>query len=456
VPHSISAPLSVVLSLGALLSAAAVARGGGRLRMVQAGALAGLVTLTRPEFAAAILSALALWLALRWLRAGPGVRGRVLMDALVCAVSASVLPLVVYGAFAGQIGVGTLVHDNLVPRDQLAAGSNAVLKASAPLTAASFVELALHALAYGALMAAAVAATMVAARGQRTRRVVAAAVGLVLVIGVAVLLVRPEAVRSRLDLAYAWIPAGAAAGAFALAIRARLSRPWEARDQVALLCVTFLAVLAAKTYAAFAPYPNPDFAQFATYAMPFAAIAVCWLHLEILPAGRADLRAIGLAWLGLLTAASVLLVSHDARRESFTVRGPGGALRTTPAQGKPLQAAIDRIVRDTRRGEPVLMAPQLTALYTLSGRMDPLPQISLLPGALATASDEEAAIRRMDDVRLAVVDRRKLVEYDQGSFGESFDRRLGAWLRGEFRRTATFRGVGAGALTLDIWKRTTP
>jgi hypothetical protein len=267
-------------------------------------------------------------------------------------------------------------------------------------------------------------------------------------------------VRSRMDYAYAWMPAAAAAAALLLALQARRARGagFAERDQIALLTITFLAVLAAKTYAAFAPYPNPDFAQFASYAMPFAAIALCWLHLEVLPAvtGQRELRTIGLAWVGLLAAISVALVVHDGNRESYAVRGPGGTLHATPAQGPAMQAAIERVLAVTKPGDPVLFAPQLTALYTLTERTNPLSEISLLPGALATPADEDAAIRRMDDVKVAVVDRRRLTEYDQGSFGETYNQRLGAWLHNDFRRTATFHGAPAGATTVDIWERTAP
>jgi hypothetical protein len=101
----------------------------------------------------------------------------------------------------------------------------------------------------------------------------------------------------------------------------------------------------------------------------------------------------------------------------------------------------------------VLLAPQATALYTLSGRTNPLPELSLLPGTLPTERSEAAAIDRMAGVRIAITDRRALTEYGQGAFGETFNRRLGAWLRTEFRRVATFRGAAESGVTLDLWQR---
>ena len=89
----------------------------------------------------------------------------------------------------------------------------------------------------------------------------------------------------------------------------------------------------------------------------------------------------------------------------------------------------------------------------LTGRTDPLAQISLLPGTLATPADEEAAIARMDDVRLAVIDGRPLKQYGHGTFGETFSERMGAWLQREFTEVATVRGAGEKPRELVIWER---
>jgi hypothetical protein len=89
----------------------------------------------------------------------------------------------------------------------------------------------------------------------------------------------------------------------------------------------------------------------------------------------------------------------------------------------------------------------------LTGRTDPLPQISLLPGTLATEADEDAAIARMDDVDLAVIDRKPLKQYGHGALGETFDRRLAAWLRDDFERVAIVQGTGSEPRSFDIWAR---
>ena len=175
----------------------------------------------------------------------------------------------------------------------------------------------------------------------------------------------------------------------ALAWRAHRSRgAWTAADQIALLCASFLAVLAAKTYAAFEPQPNPAFAQFASYALPFAAVFLVWLHAELLPRGD---RTVATAGLG---------VGRGAGRGGMGAGGPRRPRRELHGEragrlhdrlrrrGPAYQEAIDRILAASRPGDPILLAPQMSALYTLTGRTDPVSDISLLPGMVATADEE--------------------------------------------------------------------
>ena len=454
IPHSASASMAVVASLAALLGAATYTRSGNRAHLALAGVAAGAVLLTRPEFAAAIAVALGAWLGGRILLTEGAARRRALADAALCGGIAVGVAGVAYGLILTKVSLDSLIHENLFPRDQLDAGGDAVLRGSAPMTAGSFAELAGRLVLYAGGAAALLALAHFVRRGSRLAMLAAGgALGLALI----ALAVRPEFVRSHLDLAYAWIPAGAAAAVLALAWRARRSRgDWAAEDQIALMCAAFLAVLAAKTYAAFEPQPNPAFAQFASYALPFAAIFLVWLHAELLPRGDRTAASVGLAWVAVLAVAGWVLVAHDARDESFTVSGPGGSMTATAEAGPAYQEAIDRILVGSRPGDPILLAPQMSALYTLTDRTDPVSDISLLPGMVGTADEERQAIAAMSGVRIAVTDRRPLTEYGRGAFGTDFNRRIGAWLRSDFRHVTTLRGAMDGAPTLDVWQRSTP
>jgi hypothetical protein len=149
------------------------------------------------------------------------------------------------------------------------------------------------------------------------------------------------------------------------------------------------------------------------------------------------------------------LTLKDARAESATVRGPGGALAETPREAALYSAALEWIETRTQPGDPILVAPILTGLYPLSGREDVLREISLIPSALPNATDERAVIARLEDagVRLAITDQRTWKGYGQTSFGESFDRILAAWIHRNFKHAATLRTDGAKPRILDVWTR---
>jgi hypothetical protein len=449
-PHTFSAPLGIVLALGALILLAGWARdGGGRGRLLAAGALCGLVAITRPELAATLYVAVGGWLAFLLWRAR-GERSRALRDAVAVLAPAAAIPLVVYGAFAAAVGLGDLLWENLYPRDYIDAAGSVVLKLHAPLTASSFAELAAHALAYGAGIGALLAAGAALQAGGRARMLaLAAAAGAVLVF-LAVLAARPDTVRFYLEWAWAWIPVGAWIAAGALAWRGR-----SAESRAVLLLVLVLAVAATSIYADFVATPNALHPNTVAYVLPLAAVFLAWLHGRVL-ARDGGAAALGAGLLAVLAVAMGGLVVHDARQETETVRGVHGTMTARPAEAAALQQALTTLERTTRPGEAVLLAPQLTSLYVMADRSNPLPQLSLLPGMLATPEDEQRAIARMDDVRVVVVDRAPQTTYEHGAFGTTFATGLADWLRREFRRTATVSGSGPNPRTLDVWTRSSP
>ena len=192
----------------------------------------------------------------------------------------------------------------------------------------------------------------------------------------------------------------------------------------------------------------------AVYYAPLVAIFLVSLHLKELGRTRWAV-ALGAAWLAFLATAGAGLAIKDARVESATVRGPGGALAETPAEAGLYQAALEQIAAGTSPGDRILVGPLLTNLYVLSDRRSPLPELSLLPGALPTEADERSAITRLDraDVRLVVTDRREWPGYGHGAFGETFDRVLAAWLTRNFNHAATLEAGGDEPRTLDVWRR---
>ena len=301
------------------------------------------------------------------------------------------------------------------------------------------------------------------ARGGRRRTAALAIAGLGALAFLAVLAARPETVRYYLEFAYAWIPAGAwLAVALLLWRYRRRAGAWSAGAQGELLALFFLAAIATKSYAAFLPSAQPRLP--ARHAVPAAVrrrvprlAAPARAPARAARATPRAVRALGAAWLALLVLASAVLVVGDARKETITVAGDGGELTALPKDGAAYQAALATVERETRRGEPILVAPQMTWLYTISGRENPLPQTSLLPGTLPGAGEQRAiAELEAQDVRLAITDRTPLTTYDHGAFGETYARRLAAWLRTNFRRTAVLRGAGPNPRVLDVWQRRVP
>ena len=442
-PHTFSATLAVLASLGFLLGLARYGAGGRERALVAAGLSIGLIGLTRPEFEAAAVFASAVWLIVR---ARGGVKVR--REAFLLGVPGLLLPAAVYGAFLTTVSPHVLFLENLYPVATLHAGGSAIIRSQAPLTAHSVAAVFGYTLAYAAGVGVLVGLGLLAER--LPRRVVVAGTGAIIAAAAAAMVVRSEAARTGLQYVYGWIPFGAAAALILLARRRRL----DTRDQALLATVAVLFVLAAKTYSGF--FFLAFRAQPAVYAAPFALVALTRLHLVELARRRALLLA-GTLWIAALAALAVGLTLKDARAQSVTVSGPGGSLRVTPAEAPVYRGAMSTIAARTKPGEAILLAPQLTALYTLSGRSDPLPTISVLPGALPKQADERSAIAelRAAGVRLAITDRHRFTEYDKTTFGKSFDRILAAWIHRNFTHKATLRPHGDVDHTLDVWVRRT-
>ena len=447
VPHSYSAPLAILLTLGFLLALARFALSQRAAWLATAGACIGLLTLTRPEFVLAAVAAASCWLAVR--AVSRQARWR---DVALLAGPAIALPAVVYGAFSTVLGPRELVFENLYPADELDAAGNTLLRLRAPLTPSSFVELggrfALYAV--GVVLLVAIARAI-------DRRLGRSVLPVALVVGTAAatwaLLVRPETLRYWLQFAYGWIPLGAPVFVAYMVWRhrARITR-WSPGDQIALALTVVLTVLAAKVYAAF--FVQSERPQHAVYAVPFAAVFIARLHLVELLRWR-NAAALGAGWMAFLATAAFGLTVHDAAAESTPVRGSGGTLSARPAEARAYQDLVTWVERNVRQGRPILVAPQLTWLYTFSDRPSPLHQLSLLPGALVDQADQRAVIDSLEreDVRVAVIDRRRYVEYGHTSFGGSFGGSVDRWLRTTFTRAVAIGPVGEQDRRIEIWVR---
>jgi hypothetical protein len=434
-PHTAAMTLGIAALLALLVALARTPASPSVSRLAIAGAAAGLVALSKPELEIAALAAAGAWCVARRLS---------LRSIAALAAPAIAIPAVVYSVFLTQVSLHALFLENLYPARVLQAGGGRLLRLHAPLTASSLVHHAEHVVLYGLGAVALFAAARAIERGPTAVRLALAAVGLAVLL---VAFTNLEATRSALQLAYGWIPGGAGIAAILLATRHRRVR----ESSAALALTVALAIAGGTTYAAF--YLHAPRAQTAVYFAPLAAVFLAGLHLRALGRSRTAVL-LGAGWLAFLGATGFALAVKDARADSIVLSGPGGSLKVGRADANAYRGALADVVRLTRPGERVLFAPQLSALYALSGRADALPNISLLPGMLDGVPAERQAIARLAaaHVRVIVTDRHSFTEYGQGSFGTTFDHTLAAWVARNFERSGTYPGQSH---TLVVWRRKT-
>jgi hypothetical protein len=347
-----------------------------------------------------------------------------------------------------------LLFGNLYPLETLKAAGNAVLKSNAPMTLASFAAITWSALLYALGILVMLLLAKALDHPGSIRRVAFVAGTACALFALVVLVRRPETVRYYLIHAYGWIPLGVGAAVPVLFWRfQRRSGPWSPPAQIELAASIVLAIFALKTYAVFFMFSHV--AQIAAYVVPLVALFLARLHLSELPRRT---HALGMFWLAFLATAGAALTWTDARAESAIVAGPGGVVHVRPREAAAYQRAVEWIVNNTAPKEAILIGPQLTTLYVLSGRRNPLPHLSLLPGALPTEAAERDAIRRLETtgVRLAILDRREFRDYGHGAFGVSFQRILAAWVHEKFDHVVTIGDRNSGTPVLDVWRRKSP
>jgi hypothetical protein len=450
-PHTYSAPTGLLAALVFLIGITRYADTASRAWLATAGACAGLVTLTRPELVGGTFGAGAAWLLLRaWLGKGSW------REVALLAGPALAIPAVVYGAFAAIVPPQRLLFENLYPVETLKAAGNMVLKGNAPMTVRSFVDIGVRLAFYaiGTIGLLLLAAAL--ARPGLFRRAALVVAGIGGVGALAVVVLRPETVRYYLTIAYGWIPIGVVVLVVVLLWRVLRDRgAWDAAAQGELAASIVLAAFALKTYAIFFMYSHVP--QIAAYAVPLVAIFLVRLHLVHVPRTTAA-YALGVVWLAFLAVAGTALTVKDARSESAVVAGPGGRMYVSPTEALAYRDAVSWILTRTAPKDPILVGPQLTALYVLTDRRNPLPSLSLLPGALPNVAQERDAIRRLEaaGVKLAIIDRQEFGIYGHSSFGVSFQRELAAWVHDHFERAATLGDGRAKSPTLDVWLRRTP
>ncbi|HXA54018.1 MAG TPA: hypothetical protein VNV37_03995 [Solirubrobacteraceae bacterium] len=443
-PHTNSGTIGLLCLLAMLLALA-------RERLALAGVAAGLVCLTRPEFAAVALAALTAFAIARWRFEG---RAAALSAAWRMALPALAIPVLVYGWYALRIGVHDLVSENLWPTKFVKVGAKTE-QSWMPFTAGSVVGLAARAAIYLGLLGALVASVESWRRRRGAARLLAC---WPLLAALATLALLDGALRAtgllagqrgaieeelrHLMLGMSWLPALGLALAAVAAVRlwrrgdSPLGRAWPA--DLALIVVA--AGLGLRAYNAFTTYGS--------YAPYFAAPLVLLLGIlhtriaERRPQARgAVLGVLGLVAAGLAAYALGGLYRHD----TMAVHTPRGTFLTTAEAAPALQAAVRQIDTHTSPDQRVLAAPVDGGLYFMADRRPALHELSLLPGLIATPAEERAAIARLrgEHVALAVVGAREFASWGTKTFGVDYDALLGAYLRGMASSSAVLGTLAA-------------
>jgi hypothetical protein len=429
-PHTNSATVGILCLLLMLLALA-------RERVALAGVAAGLVALTRPEYAAVAAAAGAAFVVGTWRDHG---RAGALSAAWRLALPGLLIPGVVLGWFAAQAGTSNLLTENLWPVDFIRIAGFKTQSDWMPASAAGAFGLLARAAVYGALLAALVASAV----GWRARRGSARALALwplaAVAAGLAFATERSaiETECRHLILGMSWLPALALAIAAWTGVRflRRGSSPLGGAWGVDLALVVAAAALGLRAYNAFTA--EGSYAPY--YAAPLVLLLAI-LHERVgrrFPAARpAALAALGLVAAGLAAYALVgLYADKDA-----TVRTPRGTFVTTAAAAPALTGAVQRVDAQTRPGAAILAGPADGGLYFMTARRPALYEVMLLPGLLDSRADEAAAVARLrrERVGLAVLGARDFSAWGWRTFGVDYNALLGGAVR---RATVSSETVG--------------
>lgn len=442
-PHTNSATLGILFLLLMLLALS-------REQLLLAGLAAGLLCLTRPEFAAVAVLTGGAYLAGMARQDGARRALRALPALFLPALAVAGLVL---GILAAEVGASRLFTENLWPVDFLRIAGFDSQKAWAPLDLESAVATLARAGIYCTALAATLASAVLLSRAHDTAGrlralwpLPAALLALLFFDGAWHVLGFWSDARSEIQyeashllIGMSWLPGLGFAACALLAVclirgeRAPISGSW-AFD---LALVAAAAALGARAYDAFTAE-----ASYAPYYAAPLVLLLAVLHDRLgkrWPAARmASYGFLAAVALGLIAYAQIALERDD----SATVQTPRGSFVTTPAAAPALQGAIDFIDSHTAPGEPILAIPLDSGLHFMTARPPALYDAMFLPGLLDSRADEVAAIARLRDerVRYAVIDQRRFSGYRFERFGVDYNRLFARWLTRDGAPVAKFGG----------------
>lgn len=430
-PHTNSATFGLLTTLLMLLALS-------HKRLALASVAAGLVCLTRPEFAAIAVLTLGAYLLGTWRQEGWGPTLRALPR---LALPGLLVAGVVYGVLAAEVGASRLFTENIWPVKMLRVAGFASQEAWAPRDLESVVATLARAGAYLTLFAGVIAAAVLVARERTTGERIKALWPLpfaVVLIGFVDLAWRVlgvweparAAVQEELGhliIGMSWLPALGFLACALLAVRflRGKSAPITGNWAFDLALVACAAALGARAYDAFTAEGS-----YAPYYAPPLVLVLAVLHDRVArrwPQARAAaILALLAVAVGLAAYAEGALYPH----QSTVVHTERGSFKTAAAAAPALQGTLNWIDSHTAPGEAVLAVPADAGIDFMSDRRVPLYDPMFLPGLLYSHREEGEAIARLEaeGVRYAVVDKRNFDNYAYEKFGVEYNRPFAAWI----------------------------
>lgn len=436
-PNTNSATFGLLFLLLALLALS-------RDRTILAGLAFGVLALTRIEFAAAgAATAIAYTIGV----ARVDDRRAALRALIRMAVPGILLPLIVLGFFASEVGTSRLITQNLFPVNFASSEAN-YQRSLSPLSFASLVATLGRGLVYLTLLAG----LLVSAERmqQSTRRGLArlsaawplalAVLSLLVLDGILRVLGAFPETRSliqteskRLLLGMSWLPA-----LILLAVVLALARLFKRAAPLRSWPLD-LALLAAAAVLALRAYDSFTTDTFAPYYAAPALILLAILHEQIgkrwRSLGWVSLGALALVVLSLLVA----LGKGTTGGQTELVRSARGSFATTPAAAPALRQTISFIDAHTRPGEPILSLPY-GGLYFLLDRPPALYNLAFLPGDVVSTADQLKAIARIKSERVpyVVLGNARFEAWGEPQIGVNYDRLLLAYVQRAYRPVQEF------------------
>jgi hypothetical protein len=160
---------------------------------------------------------------------------------------------------------------------------------------------------------------------------------------------------------------------------------------------------------------------------------------------RVNIRRVAMLLVALLIIGMAVNSAKRFRRlNTFTVSSPRGSFTTTPEIGAPLAEAIRYVEERTKPDDYVLALPVATTINFLAARHYPLREEIVHPGFLTDEKEIEAIERiKARHVPLILIANLDTSEFRDRTFGVDYNQRLTRWINENYRVAARFDSTGS-------------